>query len=115
MSDYESQLRQMAGMQNAAQSLGFGQVSLANANKPPAIISQQLQTLEERISIIAKVLTELEQRLCPILRSMPVSPETAKDKPLSTGVPLGDSLMQQAEKLQDALNKVRFIMDRLEL
>jgi hypothetical protein len=117
MSDYETQLRQMAGMQNMGM-LGQQTVKLANANRPSPVIDQQMLMMDERLDVTIKLMCELEQRLNRVLHSVPTSPETPRDRLVSapcTGVPLGDALATQGERLSNIQSAIRSILDRLEL
>lgn len=116
---YEEQLRGMAAMQNVGM-LGQGQMSakLANANKPLAVIDQQMLLLDERLELAVKMACDLENRLRRVMHTIPESPEVASDRVSSTpctGVPLGDALAMQGDKLSGIIAILRSINERIEL
>jgi hypothetical protein len=113
--NYREQLERMAGMPPPAEQ-GRGMQNM-NAPTPVApVIDTQLFHLDERLDVALKLACELEQKLMRVLRQSPETPRNDKITGApSTGVPLGDAIASQCERLQGVIRVLSSINERIEL
>lgn len=101
---------------------GAGQIGMSNQAlqpkpKPAPEIPVVCSTLNEKVDILRKELSILEQRLCVIMR--PQAPVAATNGPSTYGAgfatQLGQGLAQAIGGLDNEINRVRGMLDLLEL
>jgi hypothetical protein len=105
---YDERLRQMAGLANVP-------LNTSKDVRPTPIIEGQVKLLEERIDCALNAVCELEQRLQPALHTVPETAEKNSGTAVSTGVPLGDALSLQCDRLVSIITRLRHIHSRIEL
>lgn len=100
------------GESGGVSSMGLGR---AVTPRPPAVISDQMNTLDKMTEQIHGLISELEARINVVLQPEP--PTTNKPDAIQGHgpVPLGATLGQMNDRLQGAANRLRNIIERVEL
>lgn len=80
----------------------------------PTVISEQCSTLESRVESLGNIVAELEARLSMVLMSEAPSGEKASQAP-HPGVPLGNVLAIQNDRLHLIAVRLRSLIERVEL
>ncbi len=105
--------------QQLQEKAAYARGDYANAACPPerpmSIIDAQLQMLGERIEVLLHQVENLESRLSSVLRQEAKTPQTSGKLSGSTGVSLGDRLNGQAARIQEAIDRLNSMQERIEL